>query len=511
MTSTLAGQAATEPLLELRGVWKVFAGVPVLRGIDFDLQRGEIHALLGGNGSGKSTTMKIISGAYSIDEGTLRLEGKVVRLDSPRSAHEQGIYMVPQEPHIFPHLSVIENLGIGLRMNPEELRSRVEPLLSDLGFDVDLDEQGAFLSIAQQQLLEITRGLLHNASVLIFDEPTSALTFREAKQLFERMRRLTAQGIGIIFISHRMGEVMEISDRISVLRDGTVVLNDLTENLSPHDLVKAMLPPDASDVKSRELSKTEIAGDRGVGDRKPVLEIANLSSEAFSNASFKLYPGEVLGLAGLVGSGRTELCEAVVGLDMHSRGSVFIGGSELRRRSPAVCRRHGLVYVPEDRHAHGIFLDLPSIYTITAGILDRLGEIFIDSTKEKDIGEGFVESLNIKLNSIWQLAGTLSGGNQQKVVLAGALATNPRVVLLDEPTRGIDASARQDVYRLIRSLTASGVGVLLISSELEEVVDLSDRVLVMHKGRIVAEFSGDELDLDRVTEASFGLAEGVAS
>lgn len=493
------------PLLELQGAWKVFAGVPVLRGIDFSVRSGEIHALLGGNGSGKSTTMKIISGAYALDEGVLKLEGRPVRLDSPRSAHERGVYMVPQEPHVFPHLSVLENLGVGLPHPPEALRERVRPLLKELGFDVDLDEQGAFLSIAQQQLLEIVRGLLRNVKVLIFDEPTSALTFREAEHLFERMRRLTAQGMGIVFISHRMGEVMEISDRISVLRDGEVVLSDLTERLTPHDLVRAMLPPDAAPAAERSEEEVRSAADARSADATPVLEVRGLGSEAFSDASFELYPGEVLGLAGLVGSGRTELCEAIVGLDPHARGTVRVRGQDLAHRSPALCRRHGLVYVPEDRHAHGIFLDLPSVYTISAGVLERLGGLFLDAREEADLGQRFVRSLNIKLNSIWQPAGTLSGGNQQKVVLAGALATNPAVVLLDEPTRGIDASARQDVYRLIRSLTGAGVGVLLISSELEEVVDLSDRVLVMHRGRIVTELQGRDLNLERVTEASFGL------
>ena len=450
--------------------------------------------------------MKIISGVYPLDAGVLELEGKSVRLDSPRSAHERGVYMVPQEPHVFPHLSVLENLGVGLSYPPAELRERVRPLLQDLGFDVNLDEQGAFLSIAQQQLLEIVRGLLRNVKVLIFDEPTSALTFKEADHLFERMRRLASQGMGIVFISHRMGEVMEVSNRISVLRDGEVVLSDFTENVSPHDLVRAMLPPDAAHAVDQEDDQRPAVRSPS-RETTPVLEVSGLSSEAFSDASFSLRPGEVLGLAGLVGSGRTELCEAIVGLDDHARGTVRVRGQDLAQRSPALCRRHGLVYVPEDRHAHGIFLDLPSVYTITAGVLERLGGLFLDSNKEADLGRSFVDSLNIKLSSIWQTAGTLSGGNQQKVVLAGALATDPAVVLLDEPTRGIDASARQDVYRLIRSLTAAGVGVLLISSELEEVVDLSDRVLVMHRGRIVTELAGSDLTLENVTEASFGLLE----
>ena len=505
---TAVAKTDTQPseklLLELRNVWKVFAGVPVLKGINFTLGEGEIHALLGGNGSGKSTTMKIISGAYQLDEGEVLLSGKPIKLDSPKIAHDNGIYMVPQEPHVFPHLSVLENLGVGLDLSNQELRKRVEPLLDAMGFRADLDEQAAFLSIAQQQLLEIIRGLLRNANILIFDEPTSALTFRETEQLFERMRTLASQGIGLIFISHRLGEVMEIADRVSVLRDGVMVLNEPVEKITPHDLVRAMLPD--TDTESDEVSpqKRHLLGE-------PVLEVSNLNSEAFSDISLTLRAGEVLGLAGLVGSGRTELSEAIVGIDQHAKGSVRIRGKELSRRNPSLCQRHGLVYVPEDRHAHGIFLDLPSVYTVTAGILDRLGKWLISNDIEKNIGQRFVEAMNIKLNSIWQIAGTLSGGNQQKVVLAKALAGEPKVVILDEPTRGIDASARQDVYRLIRELTSQGVAILLISSELEEVVELSDRVLVMYRGRIIDELTDNDINLERVTESSFGMVQGVSA
>ena len=508
MTNDISEPKAHSPgkqLLELRNVWKVFAGVPVLKGINFSLGEGEIHALLGGNGSGKSTTMKIISGAYQLDDGEILLSGRPIRLDSPKVAHDHGIYMVPQEPHIFPHLSVLENLGIGLDLSNQELKQKVGPLLDALGFRADLEEQAAFLSIAQQQLLEIIRGLLRNARILIFDEPTSALTFRETEQLFERMRTLASQGIGLIFISHRLGEVMEIADRVSVLRDGQMVLNEPVENITPHDLVRAMLPETA------EVDTASGANQRRPSRGEPVLEVKDLHSEVFSDVSLTLHAGEVLGLAGLVGSGRTELSEAIVGIDKHAKGTVRILGKELPRRNPALCQQNGLVYVPEDRHAHGIFLDLPSVYTVTAGILDRLGKWLISSEAEKTIGQRFVDAMNIKLTSIWQIAGTLSGGNQQKVVLAKALAGEPKVVILDEPTRGIDASARQDVYRLIRDLTSQGVAILLISSELEEVVELSDRVLVMYRGRIIDELTGDDINLERVTESSFGMLQGVSA
>ncbi len=493
------------PLLELRDVWKVFSGVPVLRGVDFDLKPGEIHALLGGNGSGKSTLMKIIAGAYRMDAGEMRLSGTPVRVESPHAAQRLGIYMVPQEPQVFPHLSVRENLAMGLDLSPAAFEQKLRAVLGQLDFEAPLEEPAAFLSIAQQQLLEIVRGLLRDAKVLIFDEPTSALTFREAEQLFAQMRGLARRGIGIVFISHRLGEVMEVAHRISVLRDGAMVLMERRERLSPHDLVRAMLPETVEGGEEPEETRAIARGDR------PVLEVRNLSSEAFRDASFALYPGEVLGIAGLVGSGRTELAEAIVGIDPHARGEVRVGGALLPRRSPALCQRHGLVYVPEDRHAHGIFLDLPSLYTMTAGILPRLGRFLLASRREQGVGQRFVELLNIKLQGLFQLAGTLSGGNQQKVVLAKALAGEPKVVILDEPTRGIDASARRDVYRLVRRLTRQGLGVLLISSELEEVVELADRVLVMYRGRIVGELEGEAVSLERVTEASFGMGLEAAS
>ena len=492
--------ADQSPLLELRDVWKVFSGVPVLKGVAFDLRPGEIQALLGGNGSGKSTLMKIIAGAYRMDAGEMRFMGAPVRVESPGAAQRLGIYMVPQEPHVFPHLSVRENLSLGLDLDPEAFQKKLAAVLGQLDFEVNLEEPAAFLSIAQQQLLEIVRGLLRDARVLIFDEPTSALTFREAEQLFDQMRRLAGQGIGIVFISHRLGEVMEVAHRVSVLRDGVMVLQAPKERLTPHDLVRAMLPGTAEEGEGPLEAGGTCRGGR------PVLEVRGLSSEAFREASFDLYPGEVLGIAGLVGSGRTELAEAIVGLDPHARGQVRVAGTPLPHRSPAICQRHGLVYVPEDRHAHGIFLDLPSLHTMTAGILPRLGRFLLATAKERGVGERFVDLLNIKLQRLEQIAGTLSGGNQQKVVLAKALAGEPRVVILDEPTRGIDASARRDVYRLIRRLTAQGLGVILISSELEEVVELADRVLVMYRGRITGELEGDAITLERVTEASFGMA-----
>ncbi len=493
---------SARPLIALRNIWKVFDGVPVLWGIDLDLKPGEIHALLGGNGSGKSTTMKILAGVYTPEEGTIELDGRRVTIDSPSLAHELGIYMVPQEPHIFPHLTIEENLLLGTEMERQEARARIQRLAEEMGFDSPLSALAGSLNIANQQLLEILRGLLRNAKVLILDEPTSALTFREVEHLFDRMRRLAARGMGIFFISHRLNEVLAISHRISVLRDGVFVLSAPTESLTSRDLVRAMLPESSSGLRLQENGRDRPGG---VAADRPCLEVRRLSGELFQDVSLRVKPGEVVGLAGLVGAGRTELARAIVGIDPSVQGQVFIQGALVEEPSPRRCQELGLVYVPEDRHAHGIFLDLPNLYTISASILPRLGRYLISFQQEQAIANRYVERLAIKISSLFQPARTLSGGNQQKVVLAKALASEPRIIILDEPTRGVDAQARQDVYQLIHSLTGQGVGVLLISSELEEVMELSDRILVMYQGRIMAEFACSECTVEQVMAASFGL------
>ena len=491
----------TQPLVELKNIWKVFAGVPVLKGIDLHLMPGEIHALLGGNGSGKSTTMKILSGVYVPERGQVILKDGPTVFRSPHDAHQHGIYMVPQEPHIFPHLSVEENLLLGLDIDPAQARAEIAQLSDEIGFESKLSQEAGTLSIANQQLLEIIRGLLRKAQILILDEPTSALTFREVENLFKRMRTLSQRGIGIFFISHRLNEVLEISHRISILREGSIVLDADTSDVDSEMLVRAMLPEDADlqEVAQRSRGAQSHASD------EVVLEVRGLNSDVFQDVSFKLRAGEVVGLAGLVGAGRTEVAEAIIGLDANARGEIFIKGHSMKKHNSRESQARGLVYVPEDRHAHGIFLGLPSLHTMTATILDKLGKYILSFKQEEKVGQGYQQQLSIKMNSLQQLAGTLSGGNQQKVVLSKALASQPDVIILDEPTRGVDASARQDVYQLIQKLAKQGVAILLISSELEEIVDLSDRILVMYQGRIITEMSRAEATLQQVMAAAFGL------
>ena len=487
-----------DPLVSLRGIWKVFDTVTVLRGIDLDIHPGKVLALLGGNGSGKSTLVKIISGAYQPTAGTIAVRGMATVLASPSEAHAHGIYMVPQEPHIFPNLSVLENLTVGLRGDAGANAQRAREVAREIGLKVDFASPGGELSIASQQLVEIVRGLLRNAQVLILDEPTSSLTRHEVANLAAQMRSLKARGIGILFISHRLNEVLELTDETKVLRDGRLVLTAPSAELTTEMLVEAMLPADFT------APAEEAAGTAGARGDTPVLKVTSLSSRVFRDVNFEVYPGEVVGISGVVGSGRTELAEAIYGIDPDATGEVVINGRPAPRRTPQACQELGLSYVPEDRHAHGIFLALPSAQTVTSGILSLGRSRFLNRGEEVSLAEKFVERLRIKLSSPMQVARTLSGGNQQKVVLAKTLAPAPRVIILDEPTRGIDARARQDVYRIIRELTADGVGVVVISSEVGEIAEVSDRIMVMHAGRLT-ELPAGIRSVEQISSAIFNV------
>ncbi len=486
------------PLVSLRGIWKVFESVTVLRGIDFDIYPGTVHALLGGNGSGKSTIVKIISGAYQPTAGTIEISGKPTILSRPSEAHAHGIYMVPQEPHIFPNLTVLENLTMGLEGDSATNARRAREIASDIGLKTDFAAPGGELSIANQQLVEIVRGLLRNAHVLILDEPTSSLTRREVTSLAAQIRNLKARGIGLLFISHRLNEVLELTDQIKVLRDGRFVLTAPAAELTTDMLVEAMLPADFAppNENRNEVSRT-LGSD-------PVLKVANLCSRVFRDVSFEVFPGEVVGISGVVGSGRTELAEAIFGIDRDATGEVVIAGKVAPQRTPRASQEMGLAYVPEDRRAHGIFLSLPSAQTISSSVLSLGRSRFMSKIQETALAGRFVERLRIKLTSPMQVARTLSGGNQQKVVLAKTLAPEPRVIILDEPTRGIDARARQDVYRIIRKLTAEGVGVVVISSEVGEIAEVSDRIMVMRRGRLT-ELPAGVKGVEQISAATFDV------
>lgn len=486
-----------ENLLELNNIWKIFDGVPVLKGLDISLMKGEVHAILGGNGSGKSTLMKIISGTYQCSNGTIKYLGKEVNFTRPYQAHREGIYLVPQEPKIFPYLSILENITIGLSKVNGETIDKVKDIADRIGFKVSLRDDAGKLTIANQQLVEIIRGLIRDAKVLILDEPTSTLTVKEVKSLFDIVRPLLKNDIGVFFISHRINEIFDFSDRISVLRDGNIVLSGKTSDFKPIDLIKAMIGNSDYNISQNDNTEYNIG--------KVVLSVHNLSSEIFKNISFDVRESETLGIAGIVGAGRTELASAIVGLEPYHSGEVIMNGKKLIPCDAKSAREAKISYIPEDRHKYGIFLDIPFYETISSEILKKISKVFLNKKQEKEISKKYVDELKIKVLNEEQYSRMLSGGNQQKVVISKILTTDPKVVILDEPTRGVDANAREDVFQIVRNLKKKGVAVILISSDLEEVINNSDRIIVIHSGEINLELDKKDFSIEVITQASFGV------
>lgn len=485
-------------LIQADNIWKFFGSVAVLKGVDLSLEEGQIHALLGGNGAGKSTLMRIIAGLHNIDQGELYINGEKTGKLTPVLSRQMGIYLVPQEPMLFPNLSIEENVLMHMPQARSELRARLVRLAKDLGTNLDLQAPAGQLEVADQQMVEILRGLIRDAKILILDEPTSALTPREVNLLFDRMRGLTEQGVGIFFISHKLNEIREIADLVSILRDGKVVLAGDPKQFSDPEIVRAMthIEGDGTNV----LGESEKTSDYG----EDVLEVNDLCGEGFAHLSFSLRSGEVLGLAGVVGSGRTELAETIYGIRKAARGSIKIAGTDATQSSPQKSLDLGLVYLPEDRQASGLFVDAPLNWNASSLVLYR-EPAWLQLGKEKERFEDYVKKLGIVCSSADQAVRTLSGGNQQKILLAKCLAAKPRILILDEPTRGVDVAVRADIYRIIDELAKSGVGILLISSDHDEVQRLSHRVLTMAHGYPVGFLEGNDVTVQAIAQMSFGV------
>ncbi len=497
------------PLLSIRNVYKSFGLNEVLKGIDMDVMHGEVLALIGGNGAGKSTLMKIIMGIYTHDKGELLFHGEeIVQTRGTAAALAKGIYMVPQEPLLFPNMTVEENILIGFTQSKAELHKELVETMGEIGWNLDLSRKASSLSIAEQQLVEILRGILRHAQLLILDEPTSALTFDEVKSLFRCVSDLQAKGIGIIYITHRLAEVFEIATHVAIMRDGMITIQGPVDGFTREDLVKGLLPPDA------ELTKHTGAADAQNVDYSaaPVLELKNFSGYGFTDISLKVYPGEILGVAGVVGAGRTEMATTIFGMDKVLGGSVLLGGMDITGRKTKQVIATGLNYVPEDRHLNGLFkiCDVAANTTSSALFSKMMGNLFLNRKTEHDVTQKYVDSFRTKVTGHDQQAGSLSGGNQQKIVIGRSLSTTPKIVILDEPTRGIDAAARGDVYSIIHQLREEGVSILLISSDMEEIMELADRAVTMYQGRINAEFRNDDINQDNLMAASFGILEGGA-
>ncbi len=504
-------------IVELKGISKAFGGIPVLRDVDFTAKIGLIHGLVGGNGAGKSTLMKILAGVHQPDQGEIRIKGERVRLKNPAEAHDKGIYLVPQEPLLFPYLTVEENILLTTKKREQKAyKEKILLLMDTLKCEFSLDQLGADLTLAKQQLVELLRGLVRESEVIILDEPTSALTAREVTALFENLRRMVAEKkTAIIYITHRLQELFEITDELTILKNGQVVLQEKTCFCTLEQILQIMVPK-VDDEGSDSANICPLPDEAALPHSKevlesPVLEVNSMWGKGFRDVSLVLNRGEILGLTGVVGAGRTEFAEALFGITKRSSGIVKLDGRQIEIREPREAILQGIVYLPEDRHLHGGFLEAGIPENITSPILFRLFKVFLQSRKEMELAAQFVEKLRIQASSLHQKFKYLSGGNQQKVVLSKCLAAEPKVMILDEPTRGIDANARKEIYANIRELADCGIGVLLISSDFEEITLLCHRVLIMYRERIVAELIPPHITLENITFASFGYTKGVGA
>lgn len=486
-------------VLEMVGITKRFPGVLALDGVSFDLRGGEVHALVGENGAGKSTLMKILNGALQADAGQIRLDGQPVRIANPTAAARLGIAMIYQELCLAPHLTVGENLFLGrepLRAGLVDFRAlhaRAQHYLDDLQCGVSSRQKVRDLGIAGQQMVEIAKALSQNARFLVMDEPTASLSEAETQRLFQRIRALREAGVGIAYISHRLEEVLEIADRVTVLRDGKVVAAGLPVSAtSIPDLVRLMV--------GREIKQVYPKREPKIGEE--ILRVEGLSRPpALRDVSFSLRRGEILGLGGLMGAGRTELARALFGADQPTAGRIFIEGRQVRINSPQDAIAAGIALLPEDRKRDGLALGLPLRANVTLPSLWRvLVRGLVSLRRERQVAGDLARRVDIRAASVDQLVRNLSGGNQQKVVVAKWLLTQARVFIFDEPTQGIDVGAKAEVYRLIEELADQGAGIILISSYLPELLALADRVLVLCRGRVTGELSRSEATQERVLE-----------
>ncbi|MBN2393891.1 MAG: sugar ABC transporter ATP-binding protein [Anaerolineae bacterium] len=497
----------TDYCLELKDITKRFSTVEVLHGVSFNLRPGEVHALLGENGAGKSTLVKVVTGVHQPDGGEIYLNGEQVHFNDPRESREAGIAAIYQELSLFPDLDVAENIFVGRQPTRQvclplrgglihwrKLYNEAGKLLDSLGVQLDLKQKARNLSIAQQQMIEIARAFSLHARILIMDEPTSSLTLNEVADLFRLVRRLRDEGTAIIFISHRLEELFELADRVTVLRDGSYVDTCTLSEVTRDDLIRLMVGRTISNLFPKQ---DVVAGDMA-------LKVENLSQlGVFENISFELRQGEILGMAGLVGAGRTDVARAIFGVTPHTSGTIQVAGQTVQINSPQEAIRLGLAYVPEDRQIHGLIPPMSITSNLSLVVLGQCARHgWLQDEVERDRAFSAARQMEVRASHIWQKARELSGGNQQKVVLAKWLETKPRILILDEPTRGIDVGTKAAVHALMSKLASEGMAILMISSELPEVLGMSDRILVMREGHMTAHFTRTEATQEKILSAA---------
>jgi rhamnose transport system ATP-binding protein len=503
---------AADPVIAraaLVGISKRFGATQALDDVSIDLRPGEVHALVGENGAGKSTLVKILAGVYQPDSGVLRLDGVDTVLHGPAHARELGIAVVHQEPRLFPDLTVAENVFMGHAptrafgsIDWREMRRAADRIFRGLDVHIEVGAVVRGLSMADQQLIEIAKALSLDARVLILDEPTASLSAHEVERLFTIVRQTRDRGVAVLFVSHRLEEVFALCDRATVFRDGRLVITTETTTLTSADLVRHMVGRSVSLFPKVEAP---------VGD--VLLDVQGLTRGAvFRDVTFSLRAGEIVGMAGLVGAGRTEVARVLFGIDRADTGTVRLGGAPITFESPSAAMQAGIAYVPEDRHQDGLVLDFSIASNVTLPILPRLFPgLFVRASTEDAIAGRYADQLQIRSTGVGQAVMDLSGGNQQKVVLAKWLASGPRILILDEPTRGIDIGAKVEVHRIISELAATGLGILLISSDLPEVLAMSDRILVMHEGVVTAEIARADATEESVMFAATGQRDSLTA
>ncbi|OLN26717.1 sugar ABC transporter ATP-binding protein [Desulfosporosinus metallidurans] len=490
-------------LLTMEGINKSFSGVKVLEDVQFSLRQGEVHALMGENGAGKSTLMKILSGIYSKDAGSIQIHGTESMASSPKTAQALGVAIIHQELNMIPDLSILENMFLGREfkwgrtgfVNWPKMRSEAKNYLQQLGMDLNPDRRVGELSVGQQQMVEIAKALSMHAKILVLDEPTAALTKREIEKLFQLIATLKTQGVGMIYISHRMEEIFQISDRITVLRDGRYIGTRDTNVTTMDELVQMMV---GREIKERfPKVETEIGEER--------LRVEALSQEGkLYDINLSVRAGEILGISGLMGAGRSELVKALFGVGKY-QGKIFLNGQPVTIKNPTDAIRVGMALITEDRKGEGLVPDLSVRENLALPNLRSLSRFgFISHRMEQDFVDDSIQKLKVKVHHSGQWVSSLSGGNQQKVVIGKWLATQPKVLILDEPTRGVDIGAKREIYDLMNQLVQKGVAIVMISSELPEVLGMSDRVLVMHEGRITGEFSRENATQETIMIAATG-------